>query len=186
MSRGRRRPLTADERRLWAEVARSIAPMPGRALPALEPEPAPPASLPSPEPPKPTAISRAKTPARPALPPLAPIEPKTVRALSRGRAKAESVIDLHGLTQAEAHSALLRFLRRAQANGYRLVLVVTGKGRPEDALRPGDRGILRRVVPHWLALPEARHIVLGWDEAGPRQGGAGALYVRLRRPGLRA
>jgi DNA-nicking Smr family endonuclease len=66
------------------------------------------------------------------------------------------------------------------------VLVVTGKGRPDDGPRPGDRGVLRRMVPHWLALPEARHIVLGWDEAGTRQGGAGALYVRLRRPGSRA
>ena len=185
MNRGRRRPLTADERRLWAEVARSIAPLAGRVRPGVEPEvlkpdvvgaPAPPA--PSPKPERPSA--------RPALPPLAPFEPKTMRALSRGRARADSVLDLHGMTQAEAHAALTGFLRRSQASGHRLVLVVTGKGRPEDALRPGDRGILRRVVPHWLALPDARPIVLGWTEAGPRQGGSGALYIRLRRPVGRA
>jgi DNA-nicking Smr family endonuclease len=185
MSRGRRRPLTADERRLWAEVARSVAPLAGRAVPAVEAAPAPVEA-------GPPVASSSKVlpprpqPTRPAIPPLAPIEPKTVRALSRGRAKADSVLDLHGLTQAEAHSALTRFLQRSQSSGHRLVLVVTGKGRPEDGLRPGDRGVLRRMVPHWLALPEARHIVLGWDEAGPRQGGAGALYVRLRRPGSRA
>ena len=186
MSRGRRRPLTADERRLWAEVVRSIAPLAGRAAPVVEPEPARPAA----EAPPALAVSKPRSsPAReprPVLPPLAPIEPKTVRALSRGRTKAESVLDLHGLTQAEAHSALTRFLMRSQSSGHRLVLIVTGKGRPEDGLRPGDRGVLRRMVPHWLALPEARHIVLGWDEAGTRQGGAGALYVRLRRPGPRA
>jgi DNA-nicking Smr family endonuclease len=184
MNRGRRRPLSAEERRLWAAVARSIAPLPGRALPALEPEPAPQPAIPTARPLVPAEPPRPQ--GRPALPPLAPIEPKTVRALSRGTAKADSVIDLHGMTQAEAHGALMRFLRRSQGAGHRLVLVVTGKGRPEDGLRPGQRGILRRMVPHWLALPEARHIVLGWDEAGPRQGGAGALYVRLRRPGSRA
>ena len=96
------------------------------------------------------------------------------------------MLDLHGMTQAAAHAALMRFLHRSQSAGYRLVLVVTGKGRPEDGLRPGDRGVLRRMVPHWLGLPEARAVVLGWDQAGPRQGGAGALYVRLRRPGSRA
>ena len=185
MNRGRRRPLSADERRLWAEVARSIAPLPGRSAPNADPSPAPPEAGPAV-----AATAKAASlpplPPRPALPPLASIEPKTVRALSRGRAKADSVLDLHGLTQAEAHSALTRFLQRSQSSGHRLVLIVTGKGRPEDGLRPGDRGVLRRMVPHWLALPEARHIVLGWDEAGPRQGGTGALYVRLRRPGSRA
>jgi DNA-nicking Smr family endonuclease len=185
MSRGRRRPLTADERRLWAEVARSVAPLAGRAVPAVQPAPVPTEAGPPVASSSKTLLARPQ-PARPAIPPLAPIEPKTVRALSRGRAKADSVLDLHGLTQAEAHSALTRFLQRSQSSGHRLVLVVTGKGRPEDGSRPGDRGVLRRMVPHWLALPEARHIVLGWDEAGPRQGGAGALYVRLRRPGSRA
>jgi DNA-nicking Smr family endonuclease len=184
MNRGRRRPLTADERRLWAEVARSIAPLAGRVRPVPEPEPAKPDFTGATTAAPPSETLRPS--ARPALPPLAPFEPKIVRALSRGRARADSALDLHGMTQAEAHAALMGFLRRSQASGHRLVLVVTGKGRPEDALRPGDRGILRRVVPHWLALPDARPIVLGWTEAGPRQGGSGALYVRLRRPGGRA
>ncbi|MDB5558765.1 MAG: Smr protein/MutS2 [Enterovirga sp.] len=182
MNRGRRRPLTADERRLWAEVARSIKPLPGRTVPVAEPEPAVPVPpVPAPAPGRRLEPPRAQT--RPALPPLAPLEPKTVRALSRGQVRAESVIDLHGMTQAQAHAALVGFLRRAQGSGHRLVLVVTGKGRPEDHLRPSDRGVLRRMVPHWLALPELRRIVIGWTEAGPRQGGAGALYVRLRRAG---
>ena len=81
-----------------------------------------------------------------------------------------------GLTQAEAHEALLRFLRRAQAEGAKFVLVITGKGGPG-----GDRGVLRRQVPLWLALPELRACVLGFDVAHVGHGGEGALYVRLRK-----
>ncbi|HEX5866107.1 MAG TPA: Smr/MutS family protein, partial [Beijerinckiaceae bacterium] len=44
-----------------------------------------------------------------------------------------------------------------------------------------ERGVLRRVVPHWLRLPDLRPLVVGFEEAAVRHGGAGALYVRLRR-----
>lgn len=93
--------------------------------------------------------------------------------------RADRSLDLHGLTQAEAHSRLTGFLRSAQATGHSLVLVITGQG--GFAGLAGERGVLRRVVPLWLRLPQMRGIVLGFEEAGPRQGGAGALYVRLRR-----
>ena len=89
------------------------------------------------------------------------------------------------MRQAEAHLALNGFLRRAQSSGHALVLVVTGKGGGAaggfDLGGVGERGVLRRVVPHWLGLPELRGIVLGFDEAVRHQGGEGALYVRLRR-----
>jgi DNA-nicking Smr family endonuclease len=120
-----------------------------------------------------------RTPPPPSLPPpppLAPLERRTRRALARGRAAPEAKLDLHGLTQAEAHGALISFLRRARSGGLGLVLVVTGRGRD-----PTEGGVLRRNVPHWLRLPELRDLVLGFEEAGTRQGGAGALYVRLRR-----
>jgi DNA-nicking Smr family endonuclease len=60
-------------------------------------------------------------------------------------------------------------------------LVVTGKG-SKDGLdfSHDERGVLRRMVPHWLAAPDLRHIVLGFTEAARRHGGEGALYVRLR------
>ena len=96
--------------------------------------------------------------------------------LARGKAEIGGRIDLHGMTQAEAHDALLRFLRRAQAEGAKFVLVITGKGGPG-----GDRGVLRRQVPLWLALPELRACVLGFDVAHVGHGGEGALYVRLRK-----
>jgi DNA-nicking Smr family endonuclease len=178
----RRRTLTAEERRLWAAVARATVPLEGRVLPPEESAAAPPAqeAVASPEAPP------ATVPTAPAIKPLVQLERRTTRALARGRASADGILDLHGMTQARAHRALIAFLRRAQASGNSLVLVVTGKGAPSDlrtefATQATERGILRRMVPQWLALPELRGLVLGFEEAGPRQGGGGALYVRLRR-----
>lgn len=180
-----RRALSEEERRLWAEVARSIAPLPGRAQPAEAPSPA--AEAGSPRPKKAGTAVRAAAisePARKAAPPLAPLERRTARALARGRTRADGTLDLHGLTQAEAHARLLGFLRRGQAAGHGIVLVITGRGREGQGGLEGQagRGVLRRMVPLWLGARELRGLVLGFQEAGTRQGGAGALYVRLRRP----
>ena len=71
-----------------------------------------------------------------------------------------------------------QFLARAQADGARLVLVVTGKG---ERPGPGAMGILRKSVPHWLRSGEYHSIVAGFEEAARPHGGAGALYVKLRR-----
>ena len=84
------------------------------------------------------------------------------------------------MTQAQAHAALVRFLRRAQADGAKFALVVTGKG-SRSADGAGERGVLRRQVPLWLQLPELRDAVVGFEEAHVTHGGEGALYVRLRR-----
>ena len=72
--------------------------------------------------------------------------------------------------------------RERSAAGHSLTLVVTGKGgaAPHEPAWQ-ERGVLRRLVPHWLRLPALRALVLGFEEAGLRHGGAGALYVRLRR-----
>jgi DNA-nicking Smr family endonuclease len=102
--------------------------------------------------------------------------------LRRGKKAVDSVIDLHGMRQDEAHFALIRFLHRAQASGYAVVLVVTGKGGAPSAHGLfEERGVLRRMVPHWLRLPDLRSLVVGFEEASPQHGGSGALYVRLRR-----
>ena len=179
MMRPRRpRQLTAEERKLWAEVLRGVTPFGGRTLP----------ELPAPLPEEPRPACGSPSPALPrmragrSLPPLAPLERRLRVGLRRGTRPVDSAIDLHGMRQAEAHHALLGFLRRSQAAGHSVVLVVTGKG---GRGTPGDlfdeRGILRRVVPHWLRLPEMRPLVIGFDEAEPQHGGTGALYVRLRR-----
>jgi DNA-nicking Smr family endonuclease len=110
-----------------------------------------------------------------APPPLAPLERRTRQKLARGRDRIERRIDLHGMTQAEAHAALRRFLFDAQASDAKYVLVVTGKGRAQE------HGVLRRQVPLWLALPEFRALVVGFDTANRGHGGEGALYVRVRK-----
>jgi DNA-nicking Smr family endonuclease len=141
----------------------------------------------SPKPPAPPTADAAAAPEpRPAKPralPLAPIERRLKRELARGRGAIDGAIDLHGMTQAEAHQALRGFLRHSQARGARLVIVVTGKGGPLDEPAPfgQERGVLRRLAPHWLREQDLRPIVLGFEEAGRAHGGSGALYVRLRR-----
>ncbi|QFU14957.1 Smr/MutS family protein [Microvirga thermotolerans] len=184
--RRRNRHLSDEERRLWAHVVRGVAPMKGRILPAPEEEPAPvpaPASEPPapPLPPAPSPAGRAAQPPPPPLPPLAPVERRTLRALRRGAKAVDAIIDLHGMRQAEAHAALIRFLHRSQGAGHTLVLVITGKGGAGTCGLFEERGVLRRSVPHWLRLPDLRSLVVGFEEASPQHGGSGALYVRLRR-----
>jgi DNA-nicking Smr family endonuclease len=97
----------------------------------------------------------------------------------------EARLDLHGMKQREAHSALRRFLKSAQGKGYRHVLVITGKGAVTDTRRSfyeeDERGVLRQAVPHWLAAPDLAPVVVSFAPAPRRLGGEGALYVRLRR-----
>lgn len=106
------------------------------------------------------------------------LERRERMGLSRGTLQIESRIDLHGMRQVDAHAALIGFLMRARSAGHARVLVVTGKGSDEPY---SERGILRRAVPHWLRGGELRALVLGFEEAARHHGGAGALYVRLRR-----
>jgi DNA-nicking Smr family endonuclease len=180
--RSRKRQLSAEERRLWAQVARAVTPLPGRGHPEVPPESPAVASGPGDGAAPAVETARPEKPARSALPPLAPLERKVLTSLRRGARRADAVIDLHGMRQAEAHDALVAFLHRSRERGHAVVLVVTGKG--GAAAGEGlfeERGVLRRVVPHWLRLPELRALVLGFEEAAPHHGGAGALYVRLRR-----
>jgi len=117
------------------------------------------------------------------VPPLAPLGRRLKQRVARGREPIDASLDLHGLTQRQAHAELLRFLRRAQADGAKIVLVVTGKGGIREGREAGaERGVLRRQVPQWLSLPEFRLLVVGFEDAHIGHGGEGALYVRLRRP----
>jgi DNA-nicking Smr family endonuclease len=176
-----RRRLTNDEHRLWSGVIRAVAPL-KRKRPA--PHAADTAAPARPEPashPAPRRRTEAKT-IQPAASKavFAPLERRQKQRLARGTEPLDGRIDLHGRTQSEAHGALLGFLRRKQAEGARYVLVITGKGAPAGRDN-GERGVLRRQVPLWLRLPEFRGLVLAVEEAHAAHGGAGALYVRLRR-----
>ncbi|WP_293867927.1 Smr/MutS family protein [uncultured Alsobacter sp.] len=183
----RRRTLTGDEQALWSHVTRHVAPLNGRlAEPAVETPPQPVKAEPAPSGKSvaPVAAAPVRPPSPPPAPPLAPIERRLKQRLSRGSQPIDAVIDLHGMRQAEAHDALRHFILRGQAAGHMVVLVVTGKGGSAPQERGGlfeERGVLRRVVPHWLRLPDLRPAVLGFDEAVAHHGGSGALYVRLRR-----
>lgn len=200
---GRRgkRPLSETERGLWEKVALSVSPLKARRArkrlateaAALAVEAAPPPVVqeavpthPAPPHHPPAAPKKPKRPT-PAIPPLAPVEKRLIQKMVRGLEPPAERIDLHGLTQHDALPALRGFLAVAQARGAKVVIVITGKGKRHapgtaDWLDPVERGVLRRVVPHWLSSPEFRPLVIGFEEAHLAHGGAGALYVRIRRP----
>ena len=175
----RKRPLSDDERVLWRTVTRSIAPLKGKTPIAdeqMEAPAEPKSSKPvrrAPDVPV-TAASRPSAP-----PPLAPLGRRMKQRLSRGTSEIDGRIDLHGLTQAQAHAVLWRFLQQAQVRDAKVVLVITGKGAGSDP--HAERGVLKRQVPHWLESAELRPLVVGFESASIGHGGQGALYVRVRR-----
>lgn len=172
-----KRRLGSEEMRLWRTVAATVKPFPGREAPAPPEPPAPAPGAPAP----PTPAGRAKGPApRPPAPPRPPppratgIEPNRERRIVMGREEIGARLDLHGLDQDRARAVLTAFLTRAQQEGYRAVLVITGKGRIGD-------GVLRRRLPDWLNEPPLRGLVAGVSYAHRRHGGEGAVYVALKR-----
>ena len=178
MTSGPRR-LRDDERELWKDVTRSIKPM--RRQIEAEPEhaPAAPAKLKTSNKVRPTTAAPAPAKSKPRqLPTLAPLSRRMKQRLARGTEEIDGRLDLHGRTQAEAHAALLSYLRSAQNRGVKNILVITGKGTRE---LNSERGVLKRQVPIWLRLPEFRSLVVGFEQAHVGHGGEGALYVRVRR-----
>jgi DNA-nicking Smr family endonuclease len=175
-----RRRLSDEEEALWSGVARSVKPL-RPAKPAVKtPVAKPPlARVERTKTRSPATVVRAAPPANPL--PLSSFDRRLKQRVARGREAIDARIDLHGMTQSEAHIALARFLRRAQADGARIVLIVTGKGASARGTG-GERGVLKRQVPLWLALPEFRPLIVAFEHAHVSHGGEGALYVRLRRP----
>jgi DNA-nicking Smr family endonuclease len=106
---------------------------------------------------------------------FAGVDRATADRVKRGRYPVTGRLDLHGMTQAEAHRALIGFVTGARAAGKRCVLVITGHGRASG-------GVLKASVPRWLAEPELRRHVLAITPAQPQHGGDGALYLLLKRP----
>ncbi len=177
-----RRPLKTDHAEdieLWRSVARDIAPLPGRNPPAdrgrlarnaagtAAVQTAAPAALTKP-------LPQSTPPAPPPLDNFAGVDRATAERLKRGRRAIEARLDLHGMTQAEAHRALFGFVGGSRTAGRRCVLVITGHGRIGG-------GVLKSAVPRWLHEPELRRHVLAIAPARPQHGGTGALYVLLRR-----
>lgn len=181
---GRGKKLSAEDRILWEHVARTATPLPGRKRP--EPD-APEPSLATPEATKKAPADQRQDTgspgegagrARSVKQILRTLDKPTTQKIAKGRVPLEASVDLHGLTQHEAHALLLSFLARAHAAGIRHVLVITGKG-----ASLGSDGVLRRAVPSWLATGPFQPLVGGYESAARHHGGAGALYIRLRRAG---
>jgi len=209
-SRRRRvRTISIEEASLWHTVARSVTPLARlrhtltrtmkdhghHGAKAQVPEAVPPA--PEGKSARPPTASVATTspkspPPRKAPPAPVGFDTRTARKVKSGKIDIDARLDLHGYRQAEAHVALKRFLVNAQLSGYRYVKVITGKGSPTetedvyDMFSSAGRGVLKRSVPHWLAEPEFRSLVVRTTSAGRGQGGEGALIIhvrQLRRPG---
>jgi DNA-nicking Smr family endonuclease len=176
--------LNPEDRVLWAKVARSTRPMPGRMedLLAFEQEFEPAGgqeAAPLARAPVGSNEDLQASPSRAATSRQhQPLERPVKRKLSRGHLALEARLDLHGLIQSEAHGMLLDFLIRAHERGLRHVLVITGKG---SSL--GSEGALKRAVPLWFSLPEFRFLISSYEPAARHHGGDGAMYVRLSRHG---
>ncbi|MCK0151281.1 Smr/MutS family protein [Marivita sp. S6314] len=188
-----RRKLRADEHELWQKVAHSTKPLP-EALRREAQNPKP--TLVQPRQPDPMDLPRAfgigaKAPLphgqittpQPVQRGKPAMDKKTFGKMRRGKMVPEAKIDLHGMTVDRAHPALTRFIMTSYSRGFRLVLVITGKGQrddPHDPI-PRQRGVLKRQVPMWLKMAPLHSAVLEVTEAHVRHGGGGAYYVYLRR-----
>ena len=162
-----KRPLKPEELRIWSAVAATVHPLTGRSAPKK----AMPQTLDAPARIEPKPAADAKARLREAL---EGIEPNRKHRIAKEREEIGARIDLHGMTQDRARAALEGFLARAWADGWRAVLVITGKGVQGD-------GVLKKRVPDWLGAAHLAHIVAGISEAHRRHGGEGALYVALKR-----
>ncbi|MGE3066937.1 MAG: Smr/MutS family protein [Hyphomicrobiaceae bacterium] len=192
MSRGGRKRgghLSDDDVAVWASVSQGVEPLKAKSRVAARqgddhPRPArsqQEADRPAAPPRRARAIDTTVRPV--AAPPPVTIERRKARRIASGRIEIDARIDLHGQRQLEAHRRLVAFLLRAQSEGFKTVLVITGKGRTreEDDLGPRETGVLRQNVPRWLDEPELRPLVVGYSTAHARHGGEGALYVEIRR-----
>jgi len=171
------RRLTHAEAELWTIVTATVRPFRARPAPLVEEPPPPPKPAEPLRETAPAPVAHRDRPPPPKAPtPLVEIDHRTRAKIKRGRLEVSAKLDLHGLRQDEAQRALNAFLRRAQADGAKVAIVVTGKGLSRE-----EGGVLRRVVPMWLQSPGLRDVVVGFGEASRHHGGEGALYVQIRR-----
>lgn len=190
------RGLTVAEAELWAKVAATVKPLhPAKAKASPQAAEKPPKAVPASAvhaPPKPRA--QAKPLAAPGTPPaLAQRQPRTLdrhgldasweRKLAKAAVVPDFTLDLHGHTLDAAHSRLEHGLAQAIAQGARVLLLITGRARPSDdhASRGERRGAIRAKVLDWLAAGSYAHRIAAVRQAHPRHGGAGALYIVLKR-----
>ncbi|MEQ8319569.1 MAG: Smr/MutS family protein [Rhodospirillales bacterium] len=188
--RVRRRSLSAEDKALWDHVTRKVRRVDTDKMGSLLPDEdedgstATQAKPPRKSKPKRGPVLPSDPPAPRPQPPVqlqhgspAGMDRRTAQRLKRGKLDVEGKIDLHGHTQKAAHRELENFLFARFMAGSRTVLVITGKG---DTLG-GRPGVLRESVPRWFNEMPMRQWVAGFSYAAPKDGGDGALYVRLKR-----
>jgi DNA-nicking Smr family endonuclease len=161
--------LGRGDRLLWREAVRNVTPLRGSPA-AFSATP----NLLAPAPTEDTHTGRQHRDST--LQRLAGIDRANAERLKRGRHPIEARLDLHGKTQADAHHALAAFIHSSSEAGRRCVLVITGRG-----LGPNGPGVLKSAVPRWLEEAGLRRKILAIAQAQPRDGGAGAVYLLLRR-----
>lgn len=174
------RPLSAEERALWAKVVATVRPLHVQPV-AADPVPAPREAAAGPKGREaPVRAVPLKVPA--ALPhSSATLDGSWDRRLSRGLVQPDASVDLHGHNLNTAYHLLDSRLEQAVASGARLLLLITGKP-PIGPERPAKRGAIRAAVDDWLAASRHAGAIAAVRGAHPRHGGAGALYIVLRRP----
>ena len=160
---------------LFERTLHDVVPLKGRKRRAKPVAPAPA--------PVPAIVARAAPVVRPApKPPAKPQAPQldgsTERKLTRGLLPIDATLDLHGMTQTQAHSALDRFVGRQIGTAARVLLIVTGKGKGGPH---GEGGALKRLMPEWLMAGPHASRILKIASAARNHGGGGAFYVMLRR-----
>ncbi len=177
-----------EDDRLWAEVTRTISKQSSSRIAPVDLSHLRPASRKLPERPKtvvkpnssqntqatPTKKGQIKGPANLSSPVIAGIDRASAKKMQQGRMVIEDRIDLHGLSQNQAHPRLQSFLLSALRRQLRYILIITGKGRE-------GRGVLREKVPEWLSEPPFGDHIIAFCAAKPEDGGTGALYVKLKR-----
>lgn len=181
------RGLSPDEAALWQRVAATIVPL--NPVRKSKPVPAEPVAIPVPAPPK--AI-KGRVPPPLLTPPPTPVarplqnhglDSTWDRKLARGAIIPDVTIDLHGMNLDAAHGRLNGGIAQALAMESRVILLIAGKPRPHDEhdARGSRRGVIRAKLLDWLAhSPHARNIA-AVRPAQPRHGGAGAVYIVLRK-----
>ena len=96
------------------------------------------------------------------------------KKLRTGKFEIDATLDLHGMTQQSAFTALINFIENSVFNKHRTILIITGKGLD-------GRGVLKNQLPQWLKTENCSPHVLAFVQAQAKDGGEGAFYVRLRR-----
>ena len=161
------RPLSAEEQALWSRVVQSVRPLHG-----------PVEKIELPRAPRIAIRHHAPEPPAKKAAPGTTLDGSWDRRLARGLVAPDRTLDLHGHSLATAWDLLDRRLEAAVSDGARVLLLITGKP-PADA--SGKRGRIRAAVGDWLAASPYAADIAAVRNAHPRHGGAGALYIILRR-----